>query len=117
MVTSDATAAATAGVYIESDQTCSSNYAKLLIPESQVWNIAFTANVYYKSGTEESPVYTLVNKYEYTTAAPLTTGELTLEAGKSYNFNITIGGELKPITFSATSTDWTAGADQNVTLQ
>lgn len=118
VVASDATAEATAGVYIESDQTCSSNYAKLLIPETQVWNIAFTANVYYKSGSEESPVYTLVNKYEYTTDAPLTTGTtaLALEPGKSYNFNITIGGELKPITFSATSTDWTS-ADQNIALQ
>lgn len=117
VVASDATAAATAGVYIESDQTCSSNYAKLLIPETQVWNIAFTANVYYKSGTEESPVYTLVNKYEYTTTAPLTTGELALEAGKSYNFNITVGGTLNPITFSATTVDWTDGGRTDVTVQ
>lgn len=117
VVASDATAAATAGVYVESDKTCSSNYARLLIPETQVWNIAFTANVYYKSGTEDAPVYTLVNKYEYTTAAPLKTGELALEAGKSYNFNITVGDELKPITFSATSADWTESTEQNITLQ
>lgn len=119
VVASDATAAATAGVYIESDQTRSSNYAKLLIPETQVWNIAFTANVYYKSGTEESPVYTLVNKFEYTTAAPLTTGAtaLALAAGKSYNFNITVGGTLNPITFSATTVDWTDGAGTDVTVQ
>lgn len=118
VVASNATEEATAGVYIKSNQTCSSNYARLLIPETQVWNIAFTANVYYKSGSEEVPVYTLVNTYEYTTAKPLTTGTtaLALEAGKSYNFNITIGGELTPITFSATSTDWTS-ADQNITLQ
>lgn len=116
VVASDATAAATAGVYIESNQTCSSNYAKLLIPETKEWTIGFKAEVYYQRTLNDVTTDILVDEYEYTTTAPLTTDELALEAGKSYNFNITIGGELKPITFSVTTDEWT-NEDKEITVQ
>lgn len=108
------TSAQSSGVYMEYGKNYSSNNVKLLVPESQVWQIAFVANVYYKNGD----AYTLVNKYDYSTTY-LTTGEtaLNLEAGKSYNFNITVGGALQPITFSATTADWTDGEGKDITVQ
>lgn len=112
VVAADATAAATAGVYMEYGDSYASNYAKLLVPETQEWQIKFLANVYYYNGSN----YTLVNKFDYTTEY-LKTGSLALEAGKSYSFNITIGGGLTPITFSATAADWTDGTGQNITVQ
>lgn len=114
VVAENETDSKTEGVYMEHDKTYSSNNVKLLVPESQVWQIAFTANVYYYDGAN----YTLVKTYDYTTT-PLNSGTaaLNLEAGKSYNFNIAIGQGLTPITFSATTTEWVAGADQPITVQ
>ncbi len=114
VVEEDETTSKTEGVYMEYGTTYSSNNVKLLVPESQVWQIAFTANVYYYDGTN----YTLVKTYDYTTT-PLNSGTaaLNLEAGKSYNFNIAIGQGLTPITFSATTADWVSGADQSITVQ
>lgn len=116
---STSSANATLGDYIAPGTAdVQSNYAKLLVPETQIWNIAFTANVYYyKSGTADAPKYTLVNKFEYTAENPLKTSSIALEAGKSYSFNITIGGTLQPITFSATASDWTDGTTTELSLQ
>lgn len=83
----------------------------LLVPESKEWQISFVANVYYKSGD----TYTLVNRYDYSTT--YLKAALALVAGNSYNFNITVGGTLNPITFSATTADWADVDETHVTVQ
>lgn len=115
VVAENAATEQSAGADIVSGMSCSSNYAKLLIPETKEWTIAFKAEVYYQRTLNEVTTDILVDEYDYT-STPLKTGELALEAGKSYNFNITIGGELKPITFSVTTDEWT-NEDKEITVQ
>ena len=92
-----------------------SNFERLLIPGTyNEIKITFDAKVYMADET------TVVDEFVYTTEKPATIKGITLNAGYAYSFNVSIGDELTPITFSVSETainDWTPGANQNITVQ
>ncbi|MBQ2858303.1 MAG: fimbrillin family protein [Bacteroidaceae bacterium] len=84
--------------------TGTSEYAKVLIPGTNTFNISFT--VAHNKGGEPTP-------------KSFTTGAITLESGKSYNFTADLNAQnvsgVAPITFKITEDDdWTGGEDKNV---
>lgn len=84
--------------------TGTSEYAKVLIPGTNTFNISFT--VAHNKGGEPTP-------------KSFTTGAITLEPGKSYNFTADLNAQnvsgVAPITFKITEDDdWTGGEDKNV---
>lgn len=83
--------------------TGTSEYAKVLIPGKNTFNISFT--VAHNKGGEPTP-------------KSFTTGEITLEPGKSYNFTADLNAQnvsgVAPITFKITEDDEWAGEDKKV---
>lgn len=83
--------------------TGTSEYAKVLIPDTNTFNISFT--VAHNKGGEPTP-------------KSFTTGEITLEPGKSYNFTADLNAQnvsgVAPITFKITEDDEWAGEDKKV---
>jgi len=83
--------------------TGTSAYAKVLIPGTNTFNISFT--VAHNKGGEPTP-------------KSFTTGAITLEPGKSYNFTADLNAQnvsgVAPITFKITEDDEWAGEDKRV---
>lgn len=83
--------------------TGTSEYARVLIPGTNTFNISFT--VAHNKGGEPTP-------------KSFTTGEITLEPGKSYNFTADLNAQnvsgVAPITFKITEDDEWAEDDKNV---
>lgn len=83
--------------------TGTSEYARVLIPGTNTFNISFT--VAHNKGGEPTP-------------KSFTTGEIILEAGKSYNFTADLNAQnvsgVAPITFKITEDDEWAGEDKRV---
>ena len=73
-----------------------SQYERLLLPGKQSFTIQF--DYYLYNGTQ------LIDTQENKT---ITSPEMTLEAGKAYNFNIKLGNPGEPITFDVSKVaDW-----------
>lgn len=83
--------------------TGTSEYARVLIPGTNTFNISFT--VAHNKGGEPTP-------------KSFTTGKITLESGKSYNFTADLNAQnvsgVAPITFKITEDDEWAGEDKKV---
>ena len=93
-----ATPAGAAADYIASEASLNSNFERLLVPGTYSGlQIAFKAEVYLKQGEK----YTLVDTKDYTQKDKylVPAGDITIEAGKAYSFNVEIGDVLQPIKF------------------
>lgn len=99
IVAADATAADAVAIQLPKDGYGVSTYERLLVPQQ---NCAFTISVdyvLYQSGVQ------IDTKEELTVST-----NATIEAGKSYNFALTLGNPGEPITFDVEAVeDWKDG--------
>lgn len=101
IVAADATAANAEAIQLPKDGYGASNFERLLIPQQ---NCAFTISVdyvLYQSGVQ------IDTKEELTVSTVA-----TIEAGKTYNFALTLGNPGEPITFDVEAVeDWVDGGN------
>ena len=89
------------GSYIAVGEKFESQYERLLLPAKQMFTIQF--DYYLYNGTQ------VIDVQEDKT---ITSQEMTLEAGKAYNFNLKMGNPGEPITFDVNKVeDWETNHD------